>query len=229
MIRRELEKEYKSCVIFYHQNLKGKYKQAWMLECVESIERQTYKNFDVVELNYGSTFDNLKDLIGRAPLFPNKYLTIYKKQKNHIHAMNYLLDYTFNELSYDVVFNTNLDDKFHQDRLIKQLELIKNGYELISSNFIHINEDNTPKHFFKMSELNIKQELENGHNILAHPVMAFTKEFWNKCKYYEDKLQVEDLLLWQKAVNLGIKIEIVPEYLLFYRLHSQQITAENRK
>lgn len=229
MLRRQPEKEYKCCVIFYHQNLKGKYKQEWMSECVESIEKQTYKNFDVLELNYGTTLDKLKDLIGRPAKFPNQYLTLYKKQKNHIHAMNYLLDYAFNNLEYDVVFNTNLDDKFHQDRFIKQLEYVKSEYELVSSNFIHIDENNTIKHLFKMSELNIKDELNRDHNILAHPVITFTKEFWNKYKYYEDRLQVEDLLLWKKAINNNAKIAIVPEYLLMYRLHPQQITAENRK
>ena len=41
------------CVIIYHSNILSLYKEEWISECLTSISKQTYKNFYILELNYG--------------------------------------------------------------------------------------------------------------------------------------------------------------------------------
>lgn len=234
MIRRPAQEKYKCGVIFYHKGLKNKYKQHWMEKCVHSIEAQTYTEFDVFELNYGDDLDTLKDLIGRPTHFSpqQQHVLLFKPFDNHIEAMNYLLDYLFKHHHYDIIFNTNLDDSYHQERFVKQINAVASGYDLVSSNFMHFKEDGPQTklvHMLKFDDLNIKDELSRDHNVLCHPVIAYTKNFWSTAGPYENKLQVEDLLLWKKALNLNLKITVLPEFLCYYLIHPQQITAQNRQ
>lgn len=228
MIRREPEKEYKVAVMFYHKDLKGKYERRWMDKCVASMENQSFKDYDVFELNYSdNSSDTLFDLVDRGIAFPKQYLTIYKPLKNHVEAMNYLLDFLFKDHNYDIVANTNLDDAYHSDRLIKEVQEIKQGYELVGTNFLHIRENDKKQdqviHKCKFDEMNIKDELNKENNILCHPSIMYSREFWLQYGPYPDTIPREDLDLWKVAVNKGAKITIIPEFLTFYRRHANQI------
>ena len=73
----------------------------------------------------------------------------------------------------------------------------------------------------------IEKSLAGGHNVIAHPVVAFSKNFWASNRYDPSEVPLEDFLLWKRAAENGMKISIVNDYLLNYRLHSMQITGDN--
>ena len=57
--------------------------------------------------------------------------------------MLFLLKQCFDIDNYDIVFNTNLDDFYHQDRFTKQLnDIIDNDTYLNSSFWVYIDEEN---------------------------------------------------------------------------------------
>ncbi len=141
----------KSAVIFYHKNLHTIYPQHWIDKCVSSIAAQTYKDFDVIELNYGDISNIFNgDIKEQAPLHfyaklpGHKYEPICIPMENHITAMNYLLNYCFKEKGYDVVFNTNMDDFYHPTRFAKQIEKIEAGFDIVTSDFCYIEEQPGP-------------------------------------------------------------------------------------
>jgi hypothetical protein len=72
----------------------------------------------------------------------------------------------------------------------------------------------------------IKKELEAGHNVIAHPCVAYTKDFWLKHGPYTNTIPREDFLLWKSSLAAGAKLHIVPEILLHYRIHENQIVAQ---
>jgi hypothetical protein len=82
----------------------------------------------------------------------------------------------------------------------------------------------------------IKNNLNKKNNVINHSGICFTKKFWNsldihgnKLNYRDDK-PYEDLSLWIRAVNNNIKIGIVNKYLIYYRIHDNQIgTQKNNK
>ena len=47
-------------------------------------------------------------------------------------------------------------------------------------------------------------------------------------KYEVTDIPIEDLNLWKKAINMGLKFKILPEFLLYHRLHNNQITSNGR-
>lgn len=206
----------RTAVIIFHKNIYSIYKPEWVKKCLDSIRNQTYQNFKVLELCYGPN---------REQLWPGSEYS-HIEMPNHIFALNHLLDKAVLD-DYDVIFHTNLDDYFAPQRFQLQLESVKAGYDLVSNDFEHIEEINgMDVHVRDMlfSRTDIKKELNNRHNVLAHPSICMTKDFWLKYRYYDvEALGKEDMLLWQRAVNDGCKIHIIPQKLLSYRLSPNQV------
>ena len=205
----------KCAVIIYHSNALKIYKREWIDKCINSIMAQTYKDFNIVELNYEQS--------GSADFFTKGQL-IKKPMTNHTQAMNFLIDYCLAD-GYDIIFNVNLDDYYAPDRFAKQIEAIKDGADLVSSNFQYFSDERG--HFKRMDMTrygNIAIQLRRNHNVVAHPVVAYSKKFFNTGLRYKDLVGYEDLDLWKRAHAEGKKITILADYLLHYRIHENQIT-----
>lgn len=194
----------KIALIVYHKNV-TQYPKQWIIEFSESILNQTYQGFDILELNYGG---------GEEQIFA---CSIYEsiEMNNHAGAMNYLIDKAF--LTYDFVFNTNIDDIYSLDRIEKQLPYLLDGYDIVSSNFV-LFDANGDFHTHQFHTLNIKHELNKDHNILCHPVVCYSKHFWKDNRYYGHQIPIEDLCLWQRSIR-SYRFIILPEVLLRHREH----------
>jgi len=79
---------------------------------------------------------------------------------------------------------------------------------------------------------NIYTSLLRNHNVLCHPGICYEKGFWkmydnDKCLMrYQNYKPYEDLLLWKKFIQVpDSKIEIVPEPLVYYRIHQSQVSS----
>lgn len=212
----------KVAVMVYHQNI-DRYKQRWLDRFKNSIDNQTFKDFNIFELDYS---DTRKSLFYREN--PFRYS---KKCNNHIEAMNFLLDEILNR-GYDVIFNTNVDDFYELDRFEKQINKLNEGYDLVSSNFRYIQEFGeqdliTRNMIMYQYNDDIEGQLNLNHNVIAHPVIATTSNFWSGSRYNESLIGTEDLDLWQRTIKLK-KFTILSDYLLYYRIHENQITAKKQ-
>ena len=212
----------KIAVIFYHKNIEALYNKMWIQRCKKSMKDQTYADFDVIELNYGTDHKQYFEGVRK------NYIFLEHEFENHIGAMNYLYDLLFSN-GYDVVFNTNCDDFYSKARIYRQMNAIIKGYQLVSSNFYYVDALGDQTKTMKFDEKNIEKELVFNHNIIAHPVIAMHKSFWDTGLKYEDSIGNEDLKLWKRAVEAGIKIKILPDFLLYYRIHDKQITHQFRE
>jgi hypothetical protein len=222
-----MEKKYKIGVVFFHKNIKNIYKEKWIKKSIESIVNQTYSNFKLFEVNYGE--ENISLIKEFFPDFNN--LDFYfLPSSDHAKAMNFIIDKAFED-GCDFVFNTNLDDYYHSERIEKQLEKLKEGYDIVSSDFCYIEEINGEDAitFYKniKSNTDIKQNLDRNHNVIAHPVVSYSRKFWENNRYLPEEIPFEDLNLWKRSINSGFKFYILDDVLLYYRLHQNQITGNN--
>ena len=213
----------KSAVIFFHSNIKALYKDRWIEKCIASIRDQTMQDFDVFEINYSG--DN--EMLCEIPDHEHYFFT--RKLDNHIQAMNFILNKVFS-MGYDVAFNTNIDDYYHPRRFEKQLALINKGFDIVSSNFNYISDQGGVDGIFRAMDMcrhgDIRINLIRGHNVIAHPCVAYSRQFWdNGFRYNESLIGSEDLDLWKRSIDHH-RFYISPEYLLFYRIHDNQITKE---
>ena len=216
-------------VIIFHKNVFEKFNRKWVDKCLDSIFSQTFQDFSILELNYGN--DNLSIITNKS-----KHYFWNKPMKNHVYAMNFLLDKAFNELNYDIVFNINLDDYYDHTRFEKQIPYIMNEkYDIVSSDFRLIEEGNDIIQKLEVGKKYnnndlIKMMLLKNQNIIAHPCVAYSKKFWLTMKEYSvNDIPAEDMKLWQSALKQDLQFKIIPEFLLCHRLHSSQITTGKRK
>lgn len=231
----------KVAIILFHKNALTYLPQKFVIECLDSIEGQTYKDFSVFEINYGG--EDLSILKHFGKLLDKKHYFYKEKLIDHSYAMNYLLNKVFNEYEYDYCFNINIDDVFHKDRFNHQLKYLKKlKYDLISSNMIYIDENSKEinkidylAYTFKKGQSfksqipaeqeYIRKELEKDHNIIANPCVCINKRFWKLMGPYTNTVPREDLDMYKKAILSGkIKIHITKKSYLYYRMHETQIT-----
>lgn len=208
-------------VLIYHKNIYDIYSKSWVDKCIESIMEQTFRDFHIYELCYS---DNKQQLW-------SGFNYEHKPMGNHIEAMNHVLDWAFGD-GCEIVFNVNLDDYYTPNRFERQIKAIKSGYDLVSSNFQHVEDKNGVDELgqvFDFAKVEINAEFNKGHNVISHPSVAYTKKFWEKNKYYDvDRLGDEDFQLWKKAMANGSKIIILDEVLHYYRQSPNQTGRVNQ-
>lgn len=223
----------KKGVIIYHSNIKDLYKERWIKKSIESMLNQTDSDLYYYEINYGKGHYSVLEEYVDATFLNSRQKFWSINMLNHAQAMNFILDAAFDD-GCDIIFNTNLDDYYHPDRVKIQTKAIQN-YDLVSSDFCYISENQNDEDEItllmniKRYGSTIRENLLANHNVIAHPAVCFNKTFWNSSnKYNVNKIPEEDLELWQRSISNGYKFKIVPEILLYYRIHNNQVTAKNR-
>jgi len=219
-------KKMKLGVVFFHKNIQSIYQERWIKKCVDSILNQSTGEFSIYEINYGG---DLYSVLEEREI-KNPHFFISEKKENHAEAMNFIIELAFND-GCECVFNTNLDDFYDLQRFKVQSEWINDGYDLISSDFCYIEEIEGEDIVTFSKNIkgfgDIKENLEKGHNIIAHPCVAYSKNFWENNKYSPEEIPREDMLLWTRSLKNGFKFYICDEVLLNYRLHENQVTGSN--
>lgn len=214
-----IKKEQKKGVIFFHGNLFRIHDPVWSEKCIQSIRNQTIKDLYFYEINFG---DDELQLLPDSKFF-------HVKKKNYVDAMNFIISEAFND-GCDFIFNTNIDDIYHPERIQKQMEFLNQEYDLVSSDFCYIDLQDVPFHHMHIRNFgDIKENLSKDHNVIAHPCVAFSKKFWSDelNRYNVNSVGREDLDLWKDSINRGYTFYIVDEILLYYRIHSNQVTSNN--
>ena len=192
-------------LICFHKNL-GQNPTQWITDFRDSVDAQTNQNFIIFELNYGG---------GIERIFINS--VFYSSElSNHAEAQNYLFSHVF-DYGCDYAFNTNVDDTYSPDRIEKQLPYLDAGYDIVSSNFSLFNDEGI-FHTHEFDKLDIKKELAKNHNVICHPVVAMSKNFWRSNRYYPHEIPTEDLQLWKRSIN-SFRFIILPEVLCYHREH----------
>ena len=226
-------------LIIYHKDIFSYIEHEHIFKCLNSIDNQTFKEFDIFELNYGKkTEENI--FLTDIGFFKDKKVTTYREEcKNHITAMNFLLNKTFKELDYDVIFNVNLDDIYNEKRIELQLIKVLEGYHLVSSNYAIFQERDGEKIRREMKitksydniddeQLNIKIKISKNKNIIPTTAMCFTKKCWEVLEQIPYLPGAESLLICKKVLKNQLNIHVCPEILVDYRIHDNQVSAKYR-
>ena len=200
----------------YHKNVYSIYKPEWISQYRDSVLNQTFKEFDVFEINYGK---------GQERIFEHSNFESIEFP-TFTHALNHLF-FKATMGGYYCAANSNVDDWFSENRLEKQLPYINEGYDIVTSNFSLVENDQTIKtHSF--DKLSIENELYNNHNIICHPSIIYSRKYMEENRYVPDEMPFEDLKLWQRTIR-NYKFIILPEVLCFHRLHNQSVCQSENK
>lgn len=203
--------------MLYHNHPLDIYRPEWLSACLGSISQQTFQGFDVLELDYGLSGEHLYE--------GSEYIA--EEMPTFVHAANYLLDLG-RKRGYRGMFNVHLDDVFDPRRFELQIVALRD-YDIVSSNFYATDENGNVVRAYQFDGLDVEEEMENGHNILCNPVIAYSEAFLHEgIRYRPDFCPEEDFQCWKD--NLGLmKMHILPEMLCFKRMHPNEVSnSDNR-
>ena len=195
---------------------------------IKSVLNQTYKNFEFLIYNDGST-DNSLNIIKS---FNDDRITIFNSKKNRgiVYGLNYLLK----KSNGDIIARIDSDDVWVQNKLEKQINVLNNfGHNCLIACFANLIDDEGKVFDTKFKqyyvEKDIKKYLPNS-NFIIHSSVVIPKNIFEKVGIYRDKyLHTEDYDLWLRIMYANIKIIILPEVLLNYRVSRYSVNFRFRK
>ncbi len=192
--------------------------EKFLREAIDSILGQTYKNFELIVLNDGST-DRTEDII---LAYDDPRIRYVKNEKNLklIKTLNKGIDLAKGEYiarmdADDISLPRRFEIEVNYLQEHSDIDVVScfpynmsmNGVVLGKSSYFSVTRP-LPCKFVSMFEPSI-----------CHPICMFRAEAIKKYKYSdkEEFLHIEAYELWNRMFHSGAKGSMIPEYMLYYR------------
>ena len=198
--------------------------EKFLSESIESLLNQTYKDFELLLINDGST-DTSLSIINNYQKKDDRIKVISRGNKGLVASLNEGIELSQGEF----IARMDADDVCFEDRFAKQVELLEKrpDIDIVGSKVELIGdviEENKERSAFC---LNIDFDEERIYEILmvywyclAHPSLMFRKSVINRIGFYRD-YTCEDFDLLLRAVTNGCKIYKIGDKLIKYRKHNR--------
>jgi len=236
----ELEEIYKEpttwiSVLISSYNTNHKY----VVECLESIRQQNgHFGIELVWINDGSNELSTTLLEKTLDEFKAKMRftkIVYKKWEQN-KGIGYSLNKGIEMCSNEIIIKVDSDDICLADRFSKQLEFMKNNKDcaIVGCNAHYLKEINNSKvaqgstnHPYLLTWENYKKS--PSHWFVNHPCVCYRKSAVLEVGNYNEQTHslYEDFELELKLLKKFGKLYNIQENLLYYRIHGEQITANN--
>ncbi len=195
----------------------------YLCDAIESVLNQTFSDFELIVINDCST-DTTGEIL-------NRFAELDKRVKVHTNEVNLRLPSSLNKaISYaqgKYIARMDADDICLPQRLEKQYKFMENNpsVALSSCRFMTLKNGLVSSGGCggKSDNESIKALLLVTNPIL-HPGIIAKADSIRSLGYDKNFTCTEDMELWTRFVMAGYDIEIMPEYLMIYRLHDKQIT-----
>jgi teichuronic acid biosynthesis glycosyltransferase TuaG len=206
--------------------------EKYIAEAIESVLRQTYKNWELLIVNDGST-DFTQSIIEKHAKSDIRIKYFYQKNGKQGKARNLAIS---NSKGYYLAF-LDADDIWQQDKLKKQLfEIVDKDCDLVFS-----------KSYILKEDYKIDTQIIVGHegylfgdeavqfmleqNRIPILTVLVKKEKVAEVGCFSEKISIanaEDYHLWLKLIMTGCKMHGSSEIFTKYRVHSQSATASDK-
>lgn len=196
--------------------------ETYLKRCIQSIQNQTYRDFEAIIIDDGSTdltskiLDDIKDSRFR----------IFHRQHGYITSLNYGLQIVRGEY----IARMDADDIMMPNRIETQVNVLDNNPEVaVCSSWIKIfGEGLEEKNIKKASgKLDCPYIQLLDSNYICHPATMIRKNFIDKHHIqYKEYIHAEDYKLWCDIALAGGDFWIIPEVLLAYRISSGQVSSK---
>lgn len=200
----------------------------YLSECIDSIYEQTYKYFEIIAVNNGSTDQETINLLERYSHRYSDFKLIQCERLDERKNLSIALNRGLMYCQYDYVARMDSDDIMHPERLQKQLEYFttNNFISILGTQLEHIN----PPCLQSQLPLKLPQDIyKTSTHFVNHPTVMFWKEdilYLGGYQEYPDHIP-EDFILWTKALKSGLKIHNLPEALVYYRNRDDNLSLKD--
>lgn len=205
--------------------------EKYIAETIESILNQTYKDFELLISEDGST-DNTLNII-------KQYSEKDARIKIFAHE-NMGIALSFNQaiklIENEWIVRMDADDIMMPNRMERQVAFIQENPDIaVASSFVY-NIDENGKIIAKYESPLTNREIvadrvKRNHAIgFHHPAVIMRKSVVQEVGgYRQEFFPTEDLDLWNRIAERGYTILVQPEYLLKYRIHGTSTSISRAK
>ncbi|MGA7831606.1 MAG: glycosyltransferase [Terracidiphilus sp.] len=198
---------------------------------IESVLAQTYRNFELIVIDDGST-DNTLQIIKKYAEQDARIKVYMQRNSGMAATLNRGIHLAANEW----IFRMDNDDLMRPNRLERQLAFIGEHPELaVASSLVrHIDAKDQVigKDKSQLTTYESVDQLVAANELIGfnHPAVALRKSaVCDVGGYRQEFWPAEDIDLWNRLVEKGYKILVQPEYLLDYRMHGSSASISRAR
>ncbi|MCK4784130.1 MAG: glycosyltransferase [Desulfobacteraceae bacterium] len=194
---------------------------SYLGDSVASILKQTYKNFEVIIINDGSTDESL-DILTEYLRKDNRIAIINQHNSGLSNSLNRGIELSRS----DLIARMDADDISNPTRLEEQFNFMNNNPEVaVAGTAFELFGENTKRKIITMPVTNesIRRNLAFRF-CLCHPTVMFRKKTIVDAGGYQGTGPCQDLELWLRlSRNKTLQFANLEKPLLKYRVHPNQI------
>lgn len=193
------------CIPFYND-------MKFLRHSILSVINQTYTNWELLLLDDGST-DGSLDIAKEYCLDPRIKLISDGMNKGLVYRLNQSIELT----KTDYYVRMDSDDIMHPDRLLKQIDIMRNNQyiDVLGTTAISIDENNKINGIKQSIFLRDSDRLNKTLGFI-HPTIIGKTKWFKKNRYLSTANRMEDTELWYRTRN-NSAFYVLNEPLLFYR------------
>ena len=198
--------------------------EKYLEEATESILNQSFRDFEFIIINDGS-IDKTQEILEGFQRRDKRIRVVSRANKGLIYSLNEGVKMAQGEY----IVRMDADDVSRPKRLEKQLKYAQDNGLMICGSWAE-GADSQGK---KVRDMNYPPDTGKIrtyallHNPFIHPSVMFRKDVFEKVGGYRQFFKhIEDYELWTRIV-FKYKTGNIPEILLNYRFHGEQITNKN--
>lgn len=203
--------------------------ERYIEECLLSILKQDYDNFELIVVNDGSTDASAEKIEALRQIYGFQF---YQQDNQGVSAA---VNTALNHASGEFVITHDSDDVMLAGRLCKQVAYLQEHPEvgLLGARAIYIDANGTPLKNSESRNTSVQtwtfeQLLANAHAVGA-PVAMYRREAIDKVGGYDPSIKVQDFQMTLKIAYLNYRIDILPDFVTLYRRHDTNISKVEYK
>lgn len=198
-------------------------------ECLLSILRQDYDNFELIVVNDGSTDASAEKIEALRQIHGFQF---YQQENQGVSAA---LNTALNHAQGEFIITHDSDDVMLEGRVRRQVAYMQEHPEvgLLGAKVIYIDAEGTRiKH--RVSDHGEVQrwtfdELLASAYAVGAPVALYRREAIDKVGGYDPKIKVQDFQMTLKIARLDYRVDILPDFVTLYRRHDTNISKVEYK
>ncbi len=206
---------------------------AYLVEALESVIHQTYRNLEIILVDDGST-DNSNKICESYADIDSRITVVHQINQGLSAARNAGLDIMHG----DAVAFLDADDAFCPDMLETMLnEMISENADLVvcqyavfrTNNIMSLQNSRYNKSSLLVGIFNQREALNSAADGTLNGSVwnkLFRTEIWDKTRFPVGRVYEDTIVIW-RLFNRAHKISVIPNLLYLHRKHLGSITATN--
>ncbi|MBQ8997537.1 MAG: glycosyltransferase [Clostridium sp.] len=193
---------------------------------IKSIVNQTYKNFELIIINDGSTDSTVE----KIKAFKDERIKIYDNDGNK--GLPYSRDRALRLATGEYIAIMDADDIAAKKRFEYQVKFLENNKDIavVASNMIEFSNRMIKRFRVYYEDYEKTKIFLMYKNCIPNSAAMIRKEFidTNNIKYRKEYFVLQDYAFWADCSKYG-KIAVLNRFLLFYRTEHNNITSRSKK